>query len=93
MRAKLEFLSLTILNMYQRIKNITGHCCHPERKFWNLPNTDGTLEEILKVFEGEKISIDSVLKSELSLKQTHHDFEDLRRELISRKYSYTQSVA
>jgi site-specific recombinase XerD len=72
----------------QKIKTAGGHRWHPDEKYWSFPNTDGTLEEILKVFEGEKISIDSVLKSELSLKQLHHDFEDLRRELISRKYSY-----
>lgn len=93
----------------QKIKTIKGHRWNSERKCWMFPNTDGTLENILKVFEGEKIFIDPALQSRLSVitspersrraKQSHNlpifplakgskeGFEDLRRELVSRKYS------
>lgn len=71
-----------------KIKSIAGCRWHPEEKFWSLPNTDKILKKILKVFENEGIYLDPALKPEGSLKGNHHDFENLRRELISRKYSY-----
>ncbi|HQP52067.1 MAG TPA: hypothetical protein PLA06_07805 [Syntrophorhabdaceae bacterium] len=40
----------------KRIKIIKGRRWHPEGKYWSFPNTNGTLERILKVFEGEEIS-------------------------------------
>ena len=61
----------------EKIKTIKGHRWHPEEKYWSFPNSDGTLEKILKVFEGEKIYIDPAIQ-----------LEDLRKELDSRKYSY-----
>lgn len=83
-----------------KVKTIEEYRWHPEEKYWSFTNTNGTLEKILKVFEGEKIHIDPVLQTELSsvivrsgvTKQSHNglgiSFEDLRRELVSRKYSY-----
>jgi len=79
----------------QRVKSITGRRWHPEEKYWSFPNNIGTLEKILEVFEGEKIYIDPVLQTRFSsitarnkaTKQFLYKFEDLRRELISRKYS------
>ncbi|MEM5867761.1 MAG: tyrosine-type recombinase/integrase [Candidatus Aenigmatarchaeota archaeon] len=68
-------------------KNVEGYRWYPAGKCWTFLNTDRTLEKILKVFEGEEIYVDSTLKSEISLKLPSHDFEDLRRELVSRKYS------
>jgi integrase len=56
-----------------------------------------TKEKILEVFEGEKIHLDPALQNKLKTplshcepkaKQSHHAFEDLRGELVSRKYSY-----
>lgn len=85
-----------------KVKTIPGHRWHPAEKHWSFPNTDGTLEKILMVFEGEEIHIDSALQTKVSrskglsdpikglslLKFPPHNFEDLRRELVSRKYSY-----
>lgn len=80
----------------EKVKIIKGHKWHPESKHWSFPNTNGTLEKILKVFGGEKIHIDSTLQKNLSTsvivmpkswRKQSHDFEDLRRELVSRKYS------
>jgi len=81
-------------------KSIKGHEWHPEGKFWLFSNTNGTLKKILKVFEGEEIHLDPALQTQFQSKshcnpalshkvrrkQSH--LEDLRRELISRKYSY-----
>ena len=100
----------------QKIKTIKEHRWHPDGKYWSFLNINGTLERILKVFEGEKIYIDPSLKSQLNRyviardkvpKQSHtenchselvseshfshftiYNFEDLRRELVSRKYNY-----
>lgn len=85
----------------ERVKTIHGQRWHPTEKLWSFPDTNGTLEKILKVFEGEEIHIDpaltpppplklrgergELLNVELRLSQA---FEDLRRELVSRKYSY-----
>ncbi len=92
---------------------------HRDKKCWSFPNTDGTLEKILNVFEGEEIRIDPALQhpkpviamptfrqkqspdtiqisslgrrgegrfSDKNLPSTN--FDDLKRELLSRKYSY-----
>lgn len=72
----------------KKVKNIKGHWWHPEEKHWSLPDTNGTLEEILKVFDGEEIQIDSNLQVRFHTSSMIHDFETLRRELVSRKYSY-----
>lgn len=97
----------------EKIKTIKGHRWHPDGKYCSFPNTNGTLERILKVFEGEKVYIDPSLQSLYSshceakpkqsqVKKCHselvsefysshspiYNFEDLRRELVSRKYSY-----
>ncbi len=45
-----------------RVKTIKGHRRHPWEKYWSFPNTDGTVEKILKVFEDEKIYINLALK-------------------------------
>ncbi|PIP11621.1 MAG: integrase [bacterium (Candidatus Stahlbacteria) CG08_land_8_20_14_0_20_40_26] len=79
------------------VKAVEGHRWHPEGKYWSFPNTDGTLERILKIFEGEKIHIDPAFQTKLhsdviarseATKQSLHNFEDIRRELLSRKYSH-----
>jgi len=84
-----------------KVKSIPGHRWHPDDKCWSFPHTNGIMAKILKVFEGEEIRIDSVLQSQLSTpviarhpepvegpKQSSYNFEDLRREMISRKYSH-----
>ncbi len=101
----------------EKVKAISGHRWHPAEKHWSFPDTNDTLEKILKVFEGEEICIDPVLQETVpdlrtglpislggvvesglspspviarseATKQSLHDFEDLKRELLSRKYSY-----
>lgn len=103
-----------IPDFVQRIKTIEGHRWHPDGKYWGFPNTNGTLEKILKVFEGQEINLDPALqnvivenkvapaKAEKQFQAESNkissplvgedkgegDFKDLRRELLSRKYSY-----
>ncbi|MDO9289884.1 MAG: site-specific integrase, partial [Thermodesulfovibrionales bacterium] len=90
----------------EKVKSVPRHKWHPAEKYWRFPNDSGTLEKILKVFEGEEIHIDPALQAQKpstsviartgATKQSHpspdallkHEFEDLRRELLSRKYSY-----
>ncbi|MDI6801519.1 MAG: hypothetical protein QMD01_05640 [Thermodesulfovibrionales bacterium] len=44
-----------------KVKTISGHRWNPDKKHWSFPNTDGTLEKILKVFDREEIHIDAAL--------------------------------
>jgi site-specific recombinase XerD len=101
-----------------KVKAVPGHRWHPIEKYWSFPDSDGSLEEILKSFEGEEIHIDPVLQHPKTViarseateqspdtiqipslpkrgegkfynkKSPSTDFDDLKRELISRKYSY-----
>ncbi len=41
-----------------KVKTINGRKWHPVEKYWSFPNTDETLEKILKVFGDENIQID-----------------------------------
>ncbi len=79
----------------KKVKSIKGYKYHPEGKYWSFPNTNGTLQEILNVFKGETICIDPSLHIQRipsplagEGKGEEDNFEDLRRELVSRKYSY-----
>jgi len=80
-----------------KAKSISDYRWHPDMKYWSFTNTDGTLEKILKVFGVEEIHRDPALQPQLSQpiiarhkvpEQSLHNFEELRRELVSRKYSY-----
>ena len=53
----------------------------PEEKYWSFPSSDGILEKILSVFDGERIEIDPTLRT------SEEYFKDLREELVARKYS------
>ncbi|MEE9151225.1 MAG: tyrosine-type recombinase/integrase, partial [Thermoplasmata archaeon] len=64
-----------------KIKTITGYRWHPEEKCWSFPSNNDTLRRILSVFNGERIDVDPTLR----VGEGH--FEDLRKELVARKYS------
>ncbi len=79
----------------QKVKSIKGHKWNAKGKYWGFPNTNGTLEKILEVFQGQEINLDPALQNVIARdevpKQSYsfsHDFQDLRRELLSRKYSH-----
>jgi integrase/recombinase XerD len=100
--SKNDLGSITVAFKYdplfvEKVKNIEGRKWHKDEKYWSFPNTDGTLKKILEVFEEEKIHIDSQLQADIPKtiiarmegpEQSLHNFQDLRRKLVSRKYSY-----
>jgi hypothetical protein len=49
----------------EKIKTIDGCKWHKDEKCWSFPNTDGTIEKISVVFEGEEIHLDPALQAEL----------------------------
>ena len=83
--------------LVEKVKTIDGRRWHPVEKHWSFPKLDGMVEKILKVFRDEDVQIDSAMQAQHPmpviardrvLKQSPHNFEGLRRELVSRKYSY-----
>jgi len=73
----------------EKIKGIKGHRWNPEQKYWTFPNSDDVMKKLLYIFKDENVWIGP------SLKQVGHTFrfaeeslfEDLRKEMVSRKYS------
>ena len=57
----------------EKIKTIDGRKWHKDEKCWGFPNTDGTLEKILVVFEGEEIHLDPALQAQLSNFSINHN--------------------
>ena len=63
--SKNDLGSITVAFKYdpllvEKVKTIEGRKWHKDEKYWSFPNTDVTVEKILKVFEGEEIHIDPV---------------------------------
>jgi hypothetical protein len=57
-----------------KIKTIEGYRWHPEERYWSVPYSE--LERLLSVFDGENIVIDPTIY-----------LDELKKELVSRKYS------
>ena len=78
--------------LVEKVKFIPVYIWHPTEKYWSFPDSNGILEKILKTFEGEEIHIAPPLEAKFPIPHasriTLHEFYDLRRELLSRKYSY-----
>jgi hypothetical protein len=49
--------------LVSKVKTIDGRRWHLAEKHWTFPNKNGTLEKILKTFEGEEIHLDSALEA------------------------------
>jgi len=49
--------------LVEKVKTIEGRRWHPIEKYWSFPNSDGIVERILKVFEGEEIHLDPASKT------------------------------
>ena len=78
----------------EKIKTIKEHKWHPEEKYWRFPNSNGKLEKIVEIFEGEKIYIKPSLKSQRNRyviardkvpEQSHT--ENCHSELVSESHS------
>lgn len=76
-----------------RIKTIGGFRWHPDGKYWSFSCSDGTLEEILKIFEGEEIRIDPALQASIKpeakreIPNQSKLMEAVKKELKLRGYS------
>lgn len=44
-----------------KIKTIAGRRWHPKEKYWTVPDTDGTLHQLLALFGGEPVEVDPLL--------------------------------
>ncbi|MEW5761402.1 MAG: site-specific tyrosine recombinase/integron integrase [Candidatus Thermoplasmatota archaeon] len=69
------------LDYISKVKSIRGYCWHPEERYWSFPYSEDTLERILAVFSGEKITVNPIRQGEPK------QFDDLRKELVARSYS------
>jgi len=80
-------ISPTVKNLF--VEKIEGCKWHPTEKYWSVPYSEGIIEKIKEVFDGEDIKSDPSLFGGAveTPPSSLYDFEDLRKELISRKYS------
>jgi len=67
----------------KKLKGIKGHRWNPREKCWIFPKSDIVIKRLFDIFKGEDIWVEPSLKQERS----DNIFEDLRREMVSRKYS------
>jgi hypothetical protein len=51
--------------LVSKVKTIPAHRWQPTEEHWSFPNSDKIVEKILKVFEGEEIRVDPVLKADI----------------------------
>jgi len=56
--------------LVSKFKTIEGRRWHPVERHWSFPNKNGTLEKILKTFEGEEIHLDTALRGAVPDLQT-----------------------
>jgi site-specific recombinase XerD len=45
-----------------KIRTISGRRWHPEERYWTVPASEGTVERLLALFEGERVEIDPALR-------------------------------
>ncbi|WP_447861609.1 integron integrase [Nitrospira calida] len=45
-----------------KIKTVAGRWWHPKEKYWTVPDTDGTLRQLLTLFAGEPVEVDPPLR-------------------------------
>jgi hypothetical protein len=79
-----------------KVKTVPGYKWHPAEKHWSFPDTNGTLEKILKVFEGEEIHIAPALQAEVDStviarhavpKQSQKDYNNLNAPTLANAIS------
>lgn len=79
----------------KKLKEIKGHRWNPEQKCWVFPHADNVIKRLLDIFKGEAIWVEPSLKQvgQTFPQDAVHKFvkeslfEDLRIEMVSRKYS------
>jgi len=68
----------------KRIKSIKGYRWNPEQKYWIFPKSDNIVKRLFDIFKSENVWIDPSLRQVVAKEPP---LEDLRREMVSRKYS------
>ncbi|MBA7697731.1 Tyrosine recombinase XerC [subsurface metagenome] len=68
----------------KKIKDIKGHRWNPKEKCWVFPESYDVLKNLLNIFRGESVWVNPSLRQG---KEYMPLFEDLRKEMVSRKYS------
>lgn len=71
----------------EKIKAFKGSFWHPRDKYWTIPYSDGIIEKLSALFNGEKIDFDPAFQTIKEKPKPVANFEDLKRELTFRKYS------
>lgn len=75
------------------VKSIEGHRWHPDKKHWSFPYSENILKEILSVFNGEEVQLDSTLQFSVTQKvhaqpsKQSQTTEAVKKELKLRGYS------
>ena len=67
----------------EKLKEIEGHKWNPEQKCWTFPRSNDTIKNLLAIFRDKDVWVEPSLEQEV----VGDLFENLRRELVSRKYS------
>lgn len=68
----------------KELKAIKGHKWNPEQKCWIFPYSDTIIKMLFGIFKGEDVWVDPSLTQ---AKENKTLSDDLRREMVSRKYS------
>ena len=68
----------------QRLKGLKEHKWNQERKCWFFPKSGNIIEQLIDIFKTENLWIDPSLRQ---AKENKVLFKNLRREMVSRKYS------
>jgi len=67
----------------KKLKSIKGHRWNPKEKCWIFPKSDDVIKQLFNIFKGKNLWADPSLRQE----KEDNIFEDLRKEMVSRKYS------
>ena len=71
----------------EKIKKFKGSWWHPKEKYWTVPYSDEVVAKLLSIFDGEKIDLDPASQAIKENPKPPNNFEALKKELTSRKYS------
>lgn len=91
-----------------KIKTVVGRRWHQQEKHWTVPRTDGTIAQVLALFLGEPVEVDSALRSVRPLdhqeppdgSMSHHPvaiwpglLDQVRQAIRTRHYSFRTEEA
>jgi len=71
----------------EKLKEIEGHKWNPEQKCWTFPRSNDTIKNLLAIFRDKDVWVEPSLEQEV----VGDLFENLRRELVSRKICFANA--